>query len=111
MNDKKPKIPKSEVSFLNIDGTLYKTSLNKKFERRTHWNKPDDKKLISFIPGTIKKIFVKKGQKVKLGEKVLILEAMKMQNKILISQDGVIKQIHVKEGQIVPKGELMLELK
>jgi biotin carboxyl carrier protein len=111
MSDKKPTPQISEASSLNIDGTFYKTSLNKKFERRTHWNKPDEKKLISFIPGTIKKVFVKKGQKVKKGEKILILEAMKMQNKILISQDGVIKQIHVKEGQIIPKGELMLELK
>ena len=111
MSDKKPTPPKNEASFLNIDGTLYKTSLNIKFEHRTHWDKPDDKKIISFIPGTIKKIFVKKGQKVKKGEKILILEAMKMQNKILIPQDGVIKQIYVKEGQIIPKGELMLELK
>ena len=111
MSDKKTQSSKSEASFLNIDGTQYKTSLTKKFEKRNEWKKPDDKMLISFIPGTVKKVFVKKGQKVKKGEKVLILEAMKMQNKILISQEGVIKQVYVEEGQIVPKGELMIELK
>jgi biotin carboxyl carrier protein len=111
MSVKKSKTPIVEASFINIDGTLYRTKLNKKFENRTVWKKPDGKKLISFIPGTILKIFVEKGQKVKKGEKVLILEAMKMQNKILISQDGIVKKVYVKEGQTVPNGELMLELK
>lgn len=111
MCDKNSKTPKMEASFLNIDGTLYKTKLNKKFENRTVWDKPDVKKLISYIPGTITKVFVKKGQKIKKGEKVVILEAMKMQNKILISQDGIVKQVYVKEGQRVPRGELILELK
>lgn len=110
MSDMKSKPSKKDASLLNIDGTLYKTNLSTKFENRTIWNKPDERKLISFIPGTIIKVFVKKGQKVKMGEKVVILEAMKMQNKILISRDGVIKQVYVKEGQIIPKGELMLEL-
>jgi len=111
MSEKKSKIPKKEVSFLNIDGTHYRTRLTGKFKNRTAWDKPDDKKLLSFIPGTINKVFVEKGQKVKKGEKVVILEAMKMQNKILISRDGVIKRVYVKEGQILPKGGLILELK
>jgi biotin carboxyl carrier protein len=111
MSEKRSKAKKSEASYLNIDGTFYKTNLNKKFENRSTWNKPDDKKLISFIPGTIKKVFVEKGQPVKKGEKMLILEAMKMQNKILVPRDGVIKKVFVQEGQIVPKGEVMIELK
>lgn len=111
MNEKRSKATKKEVTFLSIDGTNYKTRLTGKFKSRIVWNKPDDKKLLSFIPGTINKIFVEKGQKVKKGEKVVILEAMKMQNKILIQRDGIIKQVHVKEGQILPKGALILELK
>ena len=111
MSEKKSNTPKKEISFLNIDGTHYKTRLTEKFENRTVWDKPNDKKLLSFIPGTINKVFVEKGQTVKKGEKVVILEAMKMQNKILSSRDGVIKQVYVKEGQTLPKGGLILELK
>ena len=111
MIEKKPKTGKKEVSLLNIDGTHYKTRLTKKFKNRTVWDRPDDKKLFSFIPGTINKVYVEKGQKVKKGDKMVILEAMKMQNKLQISRDGVIKQIYVKEGQILPKGALILELK
>ncbi len=111
MSEKKPKPRKKEVSLLNIDGTEYKTRLTKKFKSRIVWDKPDDKKLVSFIPGTINKVYVEKGQKVKKGDKMVILEAMKMQNKILISRDGIIKQVHVKEGQNLPKGALILELK
>lgn len=111
MSEKRSRTTKKEVTFLNIDGTNYKTYLTGKFENRTVWDKPDDKKLLSFIPGTIIKVFVEKGQKVKKGEKVVILEAMKMQNKILIPMDGVVKQVHVQEGQTLPKGALILELK
>ncbi len=53
---------------------------------------------------------MKKRQKVKKGDSMIILEAMKMQNKITIHRDGVIKNIHVKEGQKVMKGKLLMEL-
>lgn len=110
MGTKKSSSCKTVTEFLNVDGTVYKTKLSPKFMNRAGWEKPDDKKLLSFIPGTVLKIYVKKGQKVKKGDKIMVLEAMKMQNKILIHRDGKIKNVYVKEGQNVPKGALMLEV-
>lgn len=94
-----------------IDGVKYRTQLTEKFKKRKKYEIPDDKKVFSDIPGTILKICAKEGDKVKEGDQILILEAMKMKNKILFSRDGVVKKIYVEENQKVPKGKLMVELK
>ena len=108
----KKKDPESKPKFktLIIDGTHYKTNLTSKFENRKKYIVPDAKKVISVIPGTVKKVFVKEGQKVKRGDNIMILEAMKMKNRIKSPRTGVIKIIKVKEGEKIAKGLLMIEL-
>ncbi len=88
----------------------YKTKLTKKFENRTQYQDPDPNHIKSYIPGTVKEVFAKEGQKVKAGESILILEAMKMRNQIAMPFDGKIKKIHVKEGDRIPKSHLMVEV-
>lgn len=105
----KDKMKKIKLVNFQIDETIYKTTLTKKFMDRKPWEPPNDCKLCSFIPGTILKILVKKGQKVEMGEPMLILEAMKMKNEILADRDVVIKDIHVKVGDKIPNRHLMLE--
>lgn len=95
---------------LNIMGDEYETLLTKKYEKRTHWQKPNEKLISSFIPGTVTEIFVKEGQLLKKGDKLMILEAMKMYNSIELLFDGKIKKIHVKVGDRIPKGTLMIEI-
>ncbi|KPL16853.1 MAG: hypothetical protein AMS23_08815 [Bacteroides sp. SM1_62] len=93
-----------------IDGDKYRTRYNTKFEKRKIWKNPNPKKITSSIPGTVVKVYTKVGQEVKKGDPILILEAMKMKNKILFHVDGKVKSIKVKEGEKVPKDFLMLEL-
>jgi biotin carboxyl carrier protein len=66
--------------------------------------------LITQMPGKVVKIMKKEGDKVSLGETVLILEAMKMENEIKSGADGIIKTINVKEGQALEAGFLMIEI-
>jgi biotin carboxyl carrier protein len=66
--------------------------------------------LITQMPGKIVKIFKKVGERVAIGETVLILEAMKMENEIKAGVNGVIKSIDVKEGQALEAGFLMVEI-
>jgi len=61
----------------------------------------DDKELKSGMPGKILKVLVDKGDQVKAGEPILIMEAMKMENEMLATKDTKIKAVHVKEGQTV----------
>jgi len=56
------------------------------------------------MPGRIVKVLVNEGEKVREGEAVLILEAMKMENEIKSPQSGVIKEIKVKPGDQVEAG-------
>jgi len=69
-----------------------------------------DNEIKAPMPGLILEINVKEGQKVKEGEAVLVLEAMKMENTITASNDATIKTLKVKKGQSVAKNELLVEL-
>ena len=101
---------KARCRTLIIDGDKYRTRYNLKFEKRKIWSNPNPKMITSSIPGTIVKLYAKVGQEVKKGDPILLLEAMKMKNKILFPLDGKVKSIKVKEGEIVPKAYLMLEM-
>ncbi len=62
------------------------------------------------MPGLVLEIAVKEGQEVNEGEKLLILEAMKMENSIMIHANATIKRIAVTAGQAVEKGQVLIEL-
>lgn len=62
------------------------------------------------IPGTILDIKVNPGDRVKRGDILLILEAMKMENEILAPQDGTVAAIHVSKGTTVNSGDLLVSL-
>ena len=92
-------------------GARYKTLLTEKYKNRKKWEEPNFKQIKSVIPGTIVKIYVEEGQKVKEGDLMMVLEAMKMKNKMYFPIDGTVKKIYVKEEERVPKDYLMIELK
>jgi len=69
-----------------------------------------EKILKSPMPGLITKILVKPGMKIKVGDKLLILEAMKMENEIRSDFDGVVEDILVSEGTTVEKGASLLKI-
>jgi biotin carboxyl carrier protein len=93
-----------------LDDTEYETILPRKFLMRKPYQKTDNRKVIAFIPGNIVSVHVSKGAKVKMGEKLLVLEAMKMRNELVSPVNGVVKDIFVKEGNIVSKGQLLIEI-
>jgi biotin carboxyl carrier protein len=102
---------KKEMKELIVQGAVYKTYYTRKFEQRVNWEAPNDNMLFSFIPGTIIDIFVKPKQKLKEGETILLLEAMKMQNQVRMPFDGEIVKVHVKKDEIIPNRYLMVEIK
>jgi biotin carboxyl carrier protein len=62
------------------------------------------------MPGRIVKVFVKEGDKVKEGQAVLVLEAMKMQNEIKSPQTGIITEINPGAGDSVETGALLFSV-
>jgi biotin carboxyl carrier protein len=103
-------IREENSGYLNINSDLYKTNLSNSFKNRKPYQPADPKLILSFIPGTIIDILVKEGQKVKKGEELMILDAMKMKNRLKSSMDGKIKKIAVEKGARVPKGVILIEL-
>lgn len=99
-----------ELHTFVVEFRKYKTELNRKFLQRKKWEPPDERKVLSFIPGTITKIYVTEGQHVDEGQELMILEAMKMKNTLFSSRSGKIVKINVAEGEQVPKSKVMLEL-
>ena len=95
---------------LNINNTLYKTRISDKFKNRTKYQPADPKLILSFIPGTVLDIFVNPGQSVRKGDLLLILDAMKMQNRLRCPMDGTVKSVAARTGDKVSKGVLLIEL-
>mgnify|MGYP001823940198 CR=1 FL=1 len=95
---------------MNVDYFKYKTQLTNKFQKRKLYKAKDPNMVLAFIPCTIRKISVSEGDFVKKGDLLLILEAMKMKNRIVSSIDGVVKQVNVKTGNIVAKDTVLVEL-
>ncbi len=64
-------------------------------------------KSVAPLPGTIMQIFVNVGDQVKRGDKILMYEAMKMENNFLAEVDGEIKDIKVRVGDNVLQGAVL----
>ena len=100
-----------EYKNLIVQGAVYKTTYTSKFENRLNYEAPNQNLLYSFIPGTIIDIFVKPKEKVKEGDTLLLLEAMKMQNQVRMPFDGQVVRLNVKKDEVIPKNYLMVEIK
>ncbi len=62
------------------------------------------------MPGKIVKVLAKEGDKVKEGQPILVLEAMKMQNEIKSPQSGTVINISPKDGDSVETGALLFSV-
>lgn len=62
------------------------------------------------MPGTVVKVLVEKGEKVKKGDHLIITEAMKMETTVQAPFDGTVKTINVQNGESIQTGDLLIEL-
>ena len=62
------------------------------------------------IPGNSIKILVNKGERVKEGQSLAVIEAMKMETNIVAVIEGIIEEVYVSEGQPVKTGELLMKI-
>lgn len=104
--------PQSEPALeeLNVDEALFKTTLTTKYRKRKPYEPLNPNLIRSFMPGNIPVVFVKIGDRVAEGEKLLILEAMKMKNQIIAPFPGIVKEVNVKQGDVVPKNHILIEI-
>ena len=66
--------------------------------------------LVAPMPGKILEVLVDKGQSVASGDLLLVMEAMKMEHRIVANVDGVIAMMNLKEGDQVQQGDVLVEI-
>ena len=66
--------------------------------------------LLSPMPGQVRAVQVTPGQSVNKGQTLLVVEAMKMEIRVVSPRDGVLKSLMVKEGQTVERDQLLAEI-
>ncbi|MDO4736772.1 MAG: biotin/lipoyl-containing protein [Bacteroidia bacterium] len=96
---------------VQVAGRQYKTLYTKKFENRKNWEAPNRNVLKSIIPGCVTEVLVKEGDKVRAGDKLIVYEAMKMQNIMTAPFSTTIKSVKVVKGEKLPKGAVLIEFK
>lgn len=120
VNNKVYQITSEELDSQNytftIDGYSYNTTVRTNLEEKANeylQNKAKEsgtKIIKSPMPGLIVKILKQVGDNIEVGEPIIILEAMKMENEIRASVSGTVKSINAKESISVEKGETLLEI-
>lgn len=71
----------------------------------------DNGAILTPIPGQIISITVSLGEQVRTGQKLLVLEAMKLENSITATMDGTVSEILIAEGDVVNQGQPLLILR
>ena len=102
----------------SISGTIATTESVIKKQTGTKTNIDSSPKITSPIVGTAylapepgAKKFVEEGQKIKKGQTIMIIEAMKTMNHVPSTQDGIVSKVLVKDGEPVEFGQPLISLK
>ena len=114
---------------LDVNGTPYKVTVDKEMKQKqvvvktstaskisaaptgvVQQSKPAaaGSKVTTPLPGTILDVFVAVGDKVKAGQTVVLLEAMKMENNIETDVEGTVTEVRVRKGDSVLEGDTMV---
>ena len=99
-----------------IQGELYSVKVQDErsyrlAQGRTHGAAPDgDAVITSPMPGIIVAVPVAEGMPVKYGDKVIILESMKMENELRAPRDGIVTHVNVAAGASVEKDQVLLTI-
>jgi acetyl-CoA/propionyl-CoA carboxylase biotin carboxyl carrier protein len=117
---RRPKVGEQQVAErrfdIELDGKRFAVVARERLEERVRPTKPKapaaagavgsggSETLSAPMQGTIVKVLVSKGQQVKAGDAICVLEAMKMENSILAHTDGTVEELNVEAGQSVETG-------
>ena len=99
-----------EFRTIALESGTSETRVTKKFTQRKPYEKNNPGIIKALIPGVVAEVDTQVGPAVKKGNTLMILEAMKMLNRIKAPQDGTVKAISVAAGEKVTKGQVLIEI-
>lgn len=106
---------KDKTFRIAIGSNLYSLQLKDQFDQLAEKmglgasNSKKTNQLKAPMPGLVQSVLAQAGDKVKKGDVLLILEAMKMENAIKAPNDATVRSIHVQKGAAVDKNQLLVE--
>ncbi len=95
-----------DVWWIHLDGRTYRWA---RIEPGSS-NAEDEGGLVAPMPGKVLEVLVRAGDAVEAGTPLMVLEAMKMEHRIVASADGTVVSIHFAAGDQVAQGAVLLEL-
>ncbi len=118
------------IAEIEVNSTKYKVELHREIKKsktprlmRSKMPRPTSKEskivknkgeksynVVAPLPGTILNIFVKEGDEISRGDKLLIMEAMKMENEVLAEKSGTVKRIKILVGDTVLQNDVLIEI-
>ncbi|PZX08088.1 pyruvate carboxylase [Psychrobacillus insolitus] len=105
----------NRILYFELNGQPREVSIQDMNVEVSHLSKPkadltNEKHIGATMPGTVLKVAITNGSKVKRGQHLLITEAMKMETTVQAPFNGVIKEIHVVAGEAIATGDLLIEI-
>ncbi len=99
-----------KLSEIGLESGVFKTRVTRKFMSRKPYEKQDPRVVKALIPGVVASIEATVGKAVRQGDTLMILEAMKMLNRIKAPAAGTIRVVRVATGEKVTKGQALIEI-
>jgi len=109
-NDAGERVLTFELNGRNRETVVIDQSIKSEIKRRVQADSADKKQVGAPIPAMVSAVSAKVGQKVKKGEKLVILEAMKMQTTVYALCDGTVASVEVSAGDQVDSKDLLVRL-
>ena len=99
-----------QFSEIALENGIFETRVTRKFALRKPYERQNPGVVKAVIPGVVSEIIAKTGNAVRQGDTMMILEAMKMLNRIMAPLHGTVKAVHVSPGEKVAKGQVLMEI-
>lgn len=111
-----PDIEGNRTIFFNLNGqrreiVVRDSSIKSKVITKRKVEPSNKEHIGATMSGSVLQVLVKKGDKVKRGDTLMVTEAMKMETSIEARFDGVVGSIYVEAGEPISSGDLLMELK
>ena len=92
--------------WVHIDGRAHEVTLHEQGSNSS----ADEGSLKAPMPGTVLQVLAKAGQRVREGQHLMTLEAMKMEHKVVAPKAGEITKVNYSEGERVDMGSTLVEI-
>jgi biotin carboxyl carrier protein len=99
-----------QFSQIALENGVFETRLTRKFAQRKPYKRQEPGIIHAVIPGMIAEIATRNGNRVRQGETLMVLEAMKMLNRVMAPVAGTVRSLHVSVGDKVKKGQVLAQI-